>query len=74
MIAFNMAAMEAMFKANKGTLQPDFQSMTPRQQYEYFVKNASQDVMTAANSGKAKYLSMLKTQQLPKTRRFIKYA
>ena len=70
MIAFNMAAMEAMFKANKGTLQ----SMTPRQQYEYFVKNASQDVMTAANSGKAKYLSMLKTQQLPKTRRFIKYA
>ena len=74
MIAFNMAAMEAMFKANKGTLQPDFQSMTPRQQYEYFVKNASQDVMTAANSGKAKYLSMLKTQQLPKTRRFVKYA
>jgi len=74
MMAFNMAAMEAMFKANKGTLQPDFQSMTPRQQYEYFVKNASQDVMTAANSGKAKYLSMLKTQQLPKTKRFVKYA
>mgnify|MGYP001548785370 CR=1 FL=1 len=73
MMAFNMAAMEATFKANKGTLQPDFQSMTPRQQYEYFVKNASQDVMTAANSGKAKYLSMLKTQQLPKTKRFVKY-
>lgn len=74
MMAFNMAAMEAMFKANKGTLQPVFSNMTPRQQYEYIMKNASQDVMTAANSGKAKYLSMLKTQQLPKTRRFVKYA
>ncbi|HAW79957.1 MAG TPA: hypothetical protein DCX27_09765, partial [Balneola sp.] len=73
-MAFNMAAMEAMFNANKGTLQPNFQSMTQRQQYEYFQKTASQDVMTAANSGKAKYLNLLKSREMPGTSRNIKYA
>lgn len=73
-MAFNMAAMEAMFKANKGTLQPDLQSMTRRQQYEYFQKAASQDVLTAANSGKGKYINLLKSREMPGTSGNIKYA
>lgn len=63
LMAQNMALYNAMTNANKNTLMPDPQSMTPQQYNEFLMKNASQDVMTAANSGFRKFHSYLKNQE-----------
>lgn len=65
--AKNMALFDAMTRANKNTIQKDPQSMTDQEYYEFLVKNASQDVITAANSLEGRYKQYLHRQQQPKT-------